>query len=188
MHTCFSAQPPIRIVTCEAHRGALDARYFTRALIDHFGAKPARVAPLEIHAQQHLRPVLSFRASRARLYVEKRIVRIHRARKHASEFELAHSLLKARRIGLDALHRLSVIFLDGEIEELAGIAQPRVEAIECSDQRIELRPFAPELLGPFRCVPDAGILELTRYFVESVFLLLVLKDTPVRRSSVLRDP
>jgi hypothetical protein len=86
------------------------------------------------------------------------------------------------------LHGSRIVFLDGEIEKLRGVAQAGAEAIETADQRVELRALTPELLRLFGSIPDARILELARNFVEPIPLAIVLKDTPVASWNAPRDP
>jgi hypothetical protein len=62
-----------------------------------------RIRPFQIHAQQHGRPVLSLGAAGTGLNVEKRIVRVHLARKHALEFELLDLQAQAVDVSLHFL-------------------------------------------------------------------------------------
>jgi hypothetical protein len=43
---------------------------------------------------------------------------------------------------------------------------------------MQAHPFAAQFLGAFRLVPDLGILKLTVYFLETLTLRVVFKDTP----------
>jgi hypothetical protein len=43
---------------------------------------------------------------------------------------------------------------------------------------IEPGPFASQVLGLFRVVPDVGVFELAAYFFEAVTLCSIVKDTP----------
>ena len=52
-----------------------------------------RVAPAQVHAHQHLRPVLRLGAAGAGLDIQEGAVRIHLAGKHALKFELLEVLL-----------------------------------------------------------------------------------------------
>ncbi len=66
MHAGLGAQPAVGIIADHADGRALDARDFAGALIDDFGLDAVRVGPLQIHAQQHRRPVLRLGAAGAR--------------------------------------------------------------------------------------------------------------------------
>ena len=116
MHAGLGAQPAIGVVALDLDGGALHARDFARLRIDDFGVEAARRRPLEIHAQQHLRPVLRLGAARARLDVEEGVVRIHLAAEHALEFELAHVGFELARVALDFARHALVVLALGEIE------------------------------------------------------------------------
>jgi hypothetical protein len=51
----------------------------------------------------------------------------------------------------------------------------------------EARTFAAKLLRPVRSAPDRRVLELEIYFLESLLLAIVLKETPSRRRHAPRD-
>src|SRR5262249_37436418 len=52
------AQAAVDIVARDLQRGALDAGHFPGRLLEDLGAEAAAVAVLEVHAHEHLRPVL----------------------------------------------------------------------------------------------------------------------------------
>jgi hypothetical protein len=52
--------------------------------------------------------------------------------------------------------------------------------------RREACAFLAQFLGNFRLVPDCGVFELAAYFFEPLFLLVVLKETPSRKTCVPR--
>ena len=67
MHTSFGRHQPIRIVAGQHECGALDARFVAWLIIDDLALETAALRPLQVHAQQHLRPILRFGAARARM-------------------------------------------------------------------------------------------------------------------------
>ncbi len=60
-----------------------------------------RIRPFQVHAQQHRGPVLRLGAARPGLDIEKGVVRVHLAGKHALELEPLHLGGQSARIGLD---------------------------------------------------------------------------------------
>ena len=91
------------MVSRHADRRTLDSRHFAVALIDDLGLDAVAVRPLEIHAQQHGRPVLGFGSAGPGLNVQKGVVRVHLTREHALKLEPLHVGFEPVRIRLDLL-------------------------------------------------------------------------------------
>jgi len=140
-----------------------------------------RRAPAQVHAQQHLRPVLGFSAARPRLDVEKRAVCVHLAVEHALELEVPHLGLEAPGIALDVARRGLITLGGGELEQLAGVGDALGGAIDLGYLRAQARAFAPELLCARRTRPHGRILQLAAHFLEPLLLAVVLKETPEAR-------
>jgi hypothetical protein len=51
----------------------------------------------------------------------------------------------------------------------------------------ELGAFAPQLLSALRLIPNAGLLELALYFLETFVLVVVIKDTSSKSRCAPRD-
>ena len=178
MHACFGAQPAVGVVACKADGGALDARNFALADVDDFGLVAVGIAPAQVHAQQHVRPVLRLGAAGASLNVEERAVRIHLAGEHATELELLEVSLDPCEVRIHTLRRGFVVFLDGHVEQLGGVVQGCADAVQHGDDLLKAYPLATELLGLVRRVPDRRIFEFAAYFSEPFALGVVLKETP----------
>jgi hypothetical protein len=148
--------------------------------------KPCAVGPLQIHAQQHRGPVLRLGAAGARLDVEKGVVRIHLARNMRWNSSCSTSRLQPIDVG--SIFRGGADRLLGrEIEQFAGVAQAAREPIQAADDLFELGALLAELLRAIRLVPDAGLFEFARYFLQALVLVVVIKDTPSRSRCAPRD-
>ena len=119
-----------------------------------FGLEAVLLAPAQIHAQQHLRPILRLGAAGARLDVQERAVRVHLAGEHALEFELLDVALERADVALDRLRGGLVVLFDGQVQQLAGVLQAVGHAIERADDLLQAGALAPQLLGLVRRVPD----------------------------------
>jgi hypothetical protein len=115
-------------------------------------------------------------------------VRVHLAREHALELEFLDVALEARGVRGDVADRRGFGLGLGELEQLERAVDPVANAVEAAGQRLELGAFAAERLGALGCVPDPGVLELATDLGEPLALADVLKDTPLRRRGVPRDP
>ena len=61
------AQIAVCVWTCDRESGTFEPSLFPFLVVDHLGFETAALRPAQIHAQQHLRPVLRFGAARTRV-------------------------------------------------------------------------------------------------------------------------
>jgi hypothetical protein len=105
-------------------------------------------------------------------------MRIHLAGKHALEFEL----LDVRAEPVDIIRNsdgCAVVVLGlCQFEQFIGTGQTVAKRANAVDDPVERGAFLAQLLGPFRVVPDVRVLELAGYFLETLALGVVVKDTP----------
>jgi hypothetical protein len=97
---------------------------------------------------------------------------------HALELEIAHATFEARGIALDVLRSGLVLLAFGELEELGSIGDGRGRAIELGELGAQLGALAPQLLRLVRLLPDRRIFQLAADLFESLFLVVVFKETP----------
>src|SRR5215213_4543889 len=63
----FGSQQPVCVFTFNSECNALQSCFLARLILEYLGFESPLLGPLEIHAQQHLSPVLRFGATRARM-------------------------------------------------------------------------------------------------------------------------
>ncbi len=93
MHAVLRAQIAERPVAGDGERHALDARLFARLLIEDLDGVAVPLAPTQVHAEQHLGPVLRVDAAGAGVDRDQRVLAIVVARQHAGTL---NGLLAAR--------------------------------------------------------------------------------------------
>ncbi len=86
MHADLRLQQPVRVFALDFERGRFDARAFALQTIRHHRLHIVTLRPAQVHAQQHLRPVLALRAARARMDGHDGALRVVRARRAAFRF------------------------------------------------------------------------------------------------------
>jgi hypothetical protein len=136
------------------------------------------LGPAQVHAQQHLGPVLGLGAAGAGLDVDETVGRVHLAGEHAAELEAGEFLLEAFEVRADRIDGLRVVFLEGQIEEVPRVREALVELLEDADDPFEFGAFAAEGLRLVRVVPDRGFGEFEFYFGEPILAVGIVKDTP----------
>src|SRR3972149_1980725 len=62
VHSPLALQPPVGPATVDRDRDALEARLFALGLVENLGAVAVSLSPAQVHAQQHLGPVLALGA------------------------------------------------------------------------------------------------------------------------------
>ena len=73
------------------------------------------------------------------------------------------------------------------VARVARDHENRVVAGQRADDLIELGAFLPKFLSAIRIVPDAGLLELALYFLQSLVFIVVIKDTSSKSRCAPRD-
>jgi hypothetical protein len=142
------------------------------------------LGPPQVHAQEHLRPVLRLGAARARLDVDVRIVGVHLAGKHAPELEALDARLEALQVALDLGRGVGVVFLYGKCEQFIRVLQPVRDLIEPGDDLLQPRPLLAKSLCPLRVIPDVRLFQLALDLDQPFRLLVVVKDTSSTRLRV----
>ena len=87
MHTHFALQQPVGVLAIYFERDRFDARAFTFQAIRDHGLESVALRPAQIHAQQHLRPVLAFGTARAGMNGDDGIAGVVGARQQHLGFE-----------------------------------------------------------------------------------------------------
>ena len=91
-------------------------------VVDQFALEPAALDPSQVHAQQHLGPVLRFGAARARMDRDDRVLAIVLAAEHLLDLAGLHLLIERVERGcefaVDRLPRLGPLDQDGEVVAL----------------------------------------------------------------------
>jgi hypothetical protein len=112
---------------------------------------------------------------------------VHLAAEHALELKPAHARLERTGLALDIARGGLIVLALGQLEQLRGVTDGGIGLVQLLQICSEARTFTAELLGAIRSAPDRRILELAIYFLETLLLAVVLKETPSRRRSVPRD-
>jgi hypothetical protein len=144
--------------------------------------------PAQVHAQDHLGPVLCLGAAGARLDIDIGVIGVHLAREHAPEFEPGQPLLETAEIRLDFGYRIGIVFLDCEFQQFAGIVEAGAQFVEDNDNLFELRTLLAERLGAIGFIPYIGLFELALDLGQAFRLAVVVKDTSSTQRCVQQDP
>jgi hypothetical protein len=104
-------------------------------------------------------------------------VRVHLAREHAPELEDLDRLGLALDQIDDVLEGARVLFLGGQLVQLAGLVERLLDAVQRSDDSFELGALAAQGLRALGVRPDGRVLELAVDLFEPLALRVIVKDT-----------
>ncbi len=134
--------------------------------------------PLQIHAQQHLGPVLRFGSAGTGLNLEKCVVRVEFAVEHAAELEVTEFRIHGAEFAFDVVERGGIVFGGGHLEQFAHVAETGTDALQIGDDAFQRGAFLTERLRAIRIVPHVRLLQLEFYLFETAFAFVEVKDTP----------
>ena len=82
----------VRVRTFQADGGALQPRTLTRLQLQQLRLEAASLRPAQVHAEQHLGPVLGLEAARARMDLDDGVARVVLAAEELLQLERVHAL------------------------------------------------------------------------------------------------
>lgn len=179
VHAGFSAQPAKSIFARNEDGRTLDACHFPGRSLDYFCLECMRLSPAQIHAQNHLRPVLRLGATSTRLDVDIGIGNVLLTTEHAPKFQAAYLLLEARQIVDQLRDRGGIIFFYRQLQQFIGIAKACGQRIEADNNLFQKCPFLTQRLGPIRLIPDVRLFQFPLDFRQAFSISIVVKDTPL---------
>ena len=107
MHAGLGGHQPVRVIAGQRQRDALEPGFVAGLVVDDFALEAAALRPLQVHAQEHLGPVLRLGAARAGMNGDDGVGAIVLAAKHLLGLGGVDLLLKlveaALEIGADVL-------------------------------------------------------------------------------------
>ena len=136
------------------------------------------LAPVQVHAENHRRPVLGLGAAGAGLDVHVAVALVMLLGEHAAELELPEDLLEAPELlGCLIEGRLVVILLRHVAEQLHILAA-FLKFLDAAGDFLELGALLSELLCLLWIVPYLWSFKEACYFLKPLELAVVVKDTP----------
>ena len=174
----FRTQPAVGVIANDFDGHGFNARNFTFGFFDDFGLKAARFRPAQVHAHQHAGPVLGFGAAGTGLNIEVAVGAVVFAGEHAAELKLCQLLFQPVQLSNRFVEGLFVFGFNRQLQQTSHVFQPLGHLIQGIHNGFQRRTLFTQRLGAFRFVPDVRLFQLGVYFFETLFLGIVVKDTP----------
>src|SRR5579863_2505859 len=93
VHSSFGGKQAVCIFSLDAHGYGFEPGAFAGLRIDHGSVETFALTPAQVHAQEHLCPILRFRAARSGLYGENGVEAVAFAREQGRGLELCDVLV-----------------------------------------------------------------------------------------------
>jgi len=103
------------------------------------------------------------------------------------ELEAFHFRGESGCVPFDFIGRPDIGLVGRELQQLSRVAQPPADPVQTLNDALQLRTLPSQFLGAVSIVPDAGLFEFPGYFLETLVLVIVIKDTSSRNRYVPRD-
>ena len=110
MDTGFGTQPAVSVFAGYVNSRTFNARDFAGRCFDNLGLETVRFGPAQVHAQQHLGPVLRLGSTGTRLNIEEGIMCIHFTGEHAAKFQSGDIRFKCIQISHDGIDAIFIVF------------------------------------------------------------------------------
>ena len=136
------------------------------------------LTPAQIHAQQHLRPVLGFCATGTRLNLQIGVSAIRLALKHAMELQRCQAGFKGIQFGVYVLEGVPVLVSRGQLGQFAEVRQVVAQLGQNFDHMLEARSFPVQITSAALILPHLRVGKLQLYLFKALRLAIVVKGTP----------
>ena len=179
VHTDLALQHAKGIFAIHFERNRFDSSAFPFQAIRHIHLHAISFSPAQVHAEQHLRPILAFRAARTGVHGNYGIARIVLTRKQHGVFQLAQRRLKRLHIA----HNVSLYTLafTSELKERIQIVRQRPDLDIVVDPFFQALAILHHLLAALRLVPEVGFSNQGFGLAQFSFLAGRVKDTSARQ-------
>ena len=158
VHADLRQQQPHGVLALDLEGDRLEARLVPRLDVRDGGPEAFALRPAEVHAQEHLRPVLRLRAAGAGVDGDQGVAVVLRPAEEGfglQVFDVVAKLLELRRQFRD--HRLAFV---AEFEEGSNVAELPGQGLLGFDHPLQVLALLQELLGGLRLAPEVGFVQL----------------------------
>ena len=153
VHAALGLQHAVRVLSRDREGRRLEAGLLPRRGLEELGLEPAPLGPAEVHAQEHLPPVLRVGPPFPRVDRDDRVARVVLAGEERLLLQPVELQLQAR----DALgHLVQLAVVRGERDELVQVGRLLREAVVALAPAREARVLGRDLCRLLLVVPEAG--------------------------------
>ncbi len=160
VHPALAREQAERVPALDRERRGAEPGFGARRHLVDLGGETAPFRPAQVHAQQHVGPVLRVGAARAGVDRADRVAVVVLTGEQRAQLQRVELTAERFEPGADlALDRL-VALLAGKLGERLEIRNRAVELIDEGDVLLELRELGVDLAGAILVVPEVGLADL----------------------------
>src|ERR687897_253725 len=167
MDALLALQQPERVPTLDHEGRRRDPGLRTPLDLVELGAEAAALGPAQVHAQQHLGPVLGIRPTRTRVDLADGIALVVLAREQRSQLQLVEIGGQGGDPGFDLRLDRVVTLLTPQVEQGLDLGQALLEAVEDHEVVAHLRELGVHLARPFLVLPQVRLARFPLEFAQS---------------------
>ncbi len=156
VHPALGPQVAVGVAAGDLHSNALDAGLLARSHVQDGGAAAALLGPAQVHAQQHLRPVLGVGAARAGVDGQDGVPAVVLAGEGQRQLHLLQSGGQLVDVGGHGGGEGFVVLRLGQVEQLQGLAGLSLRTAPGLHLLPGVGQAAHHLLRLVGVVPEAG--------------------------------
>ena len=154
VHADFRLQQAVGVLAVDFEGDRLDAGAFTLQPVGNDGLEALALGPSQVHAEQHLGPVLAFGAARAGVNRDDGAARVVFAGEQHGGLEALQELAVGLQVALDI--GADVLAFAGEFEERVQVVGHGADAVVVGDGLLQALAVLHDLLALFGLAPEIG--------------------------------
>ncbi len=183
MHAAFAGQLAEGVFANDGEGGGLDAGLFAVLIVVDLGFEALLLGPAQVHAHEHLGPVLALGAARAGMHGDDGVERIGLAGEHGAGFEFLVECGQGFDVAGKIVKQIGGhdFAFAGQLEVGFNVAGAADQLFVVGDKIFEALAVAHEWLAGCRIVPEGGIGQFFFYVGEFPADAGGVKDTPAGR-------
>ena len=158
VHARFALEPAVGVLALDLQRGRLEPRLLARARLHQRDLVAALLAPADIHAREHLGPVLALGAAGAGVHLQVGVVAVGLAGEQRLHLLAARVGRKLAQGGLALLDGGVVVLGLAQLDQGDGVVEVALELDVGVDRALQRLALAHDLLGGLRAAPQPGVL------------------------------
>src|SRR5208282_1511954 len=164
VHAALGGQQAVGVFALDQERGVLDARFLGGGRVQHGGAETAALRPAQIHAHEHLGPVLGVNAAGAGLDGDDGVQPVVFAGEQRGGFQLGDPGIGGVQFAGDFVEQFFALggvgLFVGELEIAFQVVQQAGEFFFVLDRGFSALAVLHGALGGFLVLPEVGASDL----------------------------
>ena len=168
MHPALGLEPAVGALARDLEDGRLDPGFLAGTFLDPLDLVAALLRPADVHAEQHLGPVLRFSAAGTGMDLEEAVVAVRLAGEQALQLATLRLVAGRGKRGFRLAVGVFVGLFLGKLSEREAVVQLLLQPLVGGDRRIEASALLHHRAGALGIGPEVGVLGLAVQRLQAV--------------------